>query len=565
MQALQLRSLEGNPGILPVKKGDAYLQVDNWTIIKVIKLDPLHTDLKLITSEYDTFAKLLAQNKTYPQEFVALKTHVEYLRFITIEKYRQLVPQRFSRGLINPLGSLIKIVTGNLDHADALKYDKLTTQLSDNQVIVSNKITLISKMLDGVINNTETMNSNVFTLGNKIEKIEIMFRELATQKNWVFSTYLLGLFNLFISNFRTIFIKISEIETALALSKVSVLHQSIVNSTELLFHLKSISKYGNLLYLPTDSNLVKLEESISVKSYIKKNQITFIMDIPLITNITYNYFKMYSLPIYHERENLTLTIFPEHPFLLAKGISYLPIAQPCRALAAGDQFLCTDNNRALYAESTCIEQLMEYENTSRCVQQSILMEDIKLQQINDANWIIYSRLRTTLIEKREDDITRHPIFGTYMMTLNEPCHVEVAGIKIHYHNTYVMHEDVEQIPIIKLPLLQMHSSPKLSGAHALNMKEVNLDELKYMAYALKQSEFVNSAKSDSVFTSDCLFYVSICVLMLSLILSIFLLLRKKCTLMFSRNHRENLKTNKPDNFALEGGDVMCVPHPSVLD
>lgn len=532
-----------------------------------MNLEQLHTDLTHINSEYQTLANLLHENRSYPQEIANLNKHVEYLRYITLEKYSQLVPRRARRGLIDPLGSLIKIVTGNLDHDDALKYDKLTSQLGKNQIVVSNKVTLISKMVESLINNTDLMNSNIIKLGERVQTVEVMFRELATQKNWVFATYLLGLFNLFISNYRTVFIKLSEIETALALSRLSVLHPCIVNSTDLLSHLKSISNYGNLLYPPIETNLVRIEETITVKSYFKKNQITFIMEIPLSDNITYNYYKIYSLPIFREQVNLTFTIFPTYPFLMAKGMKYQPIAKPCRALPAGDEFLCTNYDRVLYAEPTCMEQLMRYNNATCCVQQPILIEAIKLQQVDDFNWIVYTRSKSTAIQKCNDEITRFPMFGTYMMTINEPCDVEVDGIQFRHHQAFIMNDDIEPMPIVNLPQLQndVNTDP-LSGAHALDMKNINLDELKYMSYVLKQSDLVYSVKSETDTYSSGWFIALTCVVVLSFLVFLLVVLRNKLMFILClRNHRTKRRNDNSDNFALEEGEVMRRPHPSALD
>lgn len=187
--ALHLQTLEGNPGILPIKEGQAYYQTDYWTIVKVINLERIYSDLNYVSMNYEQLCKLIDWNTSYSEEFKNVKIHTEFIRDITIDKYRQLVPQqRFKRGLINPLGSIIKVITGNLDHDDAIKYDKLTSELSHNQIIVSKKLTLVSKMFDSFINVTETMNQNTVNLDNRLKQAEIMLRDLAARKNnWVFS------------------------------------------------------------------------------------------------------------------------------------------------------------------------------------------------------------------------------------------------------------------------------------------------------------------------------------------------------------------------------------------
>lgn len=564
--ALRLQSLDGNPGILPVKEGQAFIEIDSWNIIKTIRLDNIYNDLILINTKYKEFTILLELNKTFPHDFVNMFMHTNYIRDMTINKYRQLVPQqRFRRGIINPLGSLIKVITGNLDHKDAVKYDKLISAQNKNQVIISKKLTLISKILDSFINTTETIHNNSKIINARLKKVEATLANLTTKAdNSLFASYVLGLYSLFISNFRTIFIQLSEIETALAFSRSSILHQSIVNSTELLYHLKLISKYGNLVYSPTESNLIKIEETIKVKSFTKGHQISFIMEVPLVENYTYNYFKLYSLPIFLEPEKKTLAIFPKYPYLLAKGSKYLPIERPCRALTAEDFFLCTEDNKAMYTELTCVEQLMKFDkNLSCCHQHQIQIEDVRMQRINPENWILFTKQQITIIKQCNVEISHYPVKGTYLITLDEPCELKIQGIHISSHIAYEESNRVAPLPVINLPLLRATTSTNaaLSSARVLNMNDVNLDEIKYMSRVLQQSEVIDSAalrENDSTFR--ILFYITFSLISL-IFLVILMYFYKKKIVSYIQNYRKSSVDENPDNFALREGGVMVPPGP----
>lgn len=567
---LQLQTLEGNPGILPVREGQAYMQTDHWTIVKILNLERIYNDLNFIIHNYEQFNNMIKQNESYPRDFVTMNMHLDYLRDITVQKYRQLVPQqRFKRGIINPLGSIIKIVTGNLDHEDAIRYDELISKLSHNEIIISKKLTLVSQIIDSFINTTDTINKNSILLEARMKILESMLQELASQKKrWDYSTYIVSFYNLFISNFRTIFVKLGEIETALAFSKISILHQSIVNSTELLYHLRLISNTENLVYPATENNLVKLEETVNIKSYIKHNQITFIIEIPLTDNNTYNYYKLYSLPMFHESENKTLSIFPQYPYLLAKGMKYLPIEKPCRPLAAGDHYLCADDNRAPYPELTCIEQLMRFDaNLTRCVQRQIHIEDVRVQPIAAASWILYTRLKTVVTAYCAAEVTKHPVFGTYIATLDKPCDFEIHGIRVRHHRAYTESDLAEPIPVIELPRLSTSESTNvpLSGARVLNMKKINLDEVKYMSYALKHSEMLNSVLREPDSNLSVVLYFTLSLVFICLFIIFTYMFRNKLLLVCSQNYRNVIKNERTDNFPLGEGGVMHPPEPSILD
>lgn len=78
-------------------------------------------------------------------------------------------------------------------------------------------------MFDSLINVTGNINQNTLYLDNCLKLTETKLRDLAVkEKNWIFFTYITGLFNVFTSSFRSIYIRLSEIETALALKSICI-------------------------------------------------------------------------------------------------------------------------------------------------------------------------------------------------------------------------------------------------------------------------------------------------------------------------------------------------------
>ena len=554
--ALQLQRIDKNPGLLPVKEGHALIQTDKWTIIKTIDLTGLYDDLTFNTNKYNDFVKLIDTDKPYPFEFLGIKIQVEYLHSITVEKYKQLIPtQRFKRGLINPLGSLIKVITGNLDHSDAIRYDKLISDANGKSILLEKKITIISKMLDNFINSTETLHNNTLILDERLRRVEIMAKEIATKENnAIYSASILGLFNMFICNFRTIYIKLNEIETALAFSRVSVLHQSIVNSTELLYLLQAIAETDNLMYPVNLYNLVKLEQTIVVKSYIKGNQITFLMEVPLTDNITYNYFKIYSLPVtnYHHK-NGTFLIIPEHPFVLAKGMKYRPVVKPCKEIATDRQFLCAEENLAAHSETTCVEELMRFDtDPHHCTPVSVEIEDLRTQQISYNSWIVYSKDDAVLFSKCSTDETRETLQGTYILTLEEGCEVLVKNLHLRPHRTLAGGFNYKVTPIINLP--KFH--PLNASLKVIPMKNINLDETRQLSQVLKAYSEINSESGKVNFVNESYNIETLMIYIVLALIIMFILYKYRLSFISLRN----CKSSKSDNsFALEEGEVM---HPA---
>ncbi|CAH0683221.1 unnamed protein product [Spodoptera exigua] len=89
---------------------------------------------------------------------------------------------RIRRGLINPVGSIIKALTGNLDNDDAVRYDKLISSMQSKQNVMMNKITLVSEMVDTFVNITNSTRNNFIILEKTIKEIEEILNNTQFQR-----------------------------------------------------------------------------------------------------------------------------------------------------------------------------------------------------------------------------------------------------------------------------------------------------------------------------------------------------------------------------------------------
>lgn len=447
--------------------------------------------------QYSKFCKKIEgfKNNSYISETKEFKLQVEFIRDETIERLQQLIPnKRFKRGLINPLGSLIKVITGNLDNEDAAHFDQLITEIKSREQANSQRITILSEMLDHIANTSKIMDENNKILNNKLNKLESLIKDISKKDSRdSIVSHMMNVFHLFIINFRTIFIKLSDIETSLALSKVSVLHKAILNSNELLHVLNEISKVDRLMYPVNEQNLVNLEETFNVKTYIKDNNVRFIINVPLVENVTYTYYKLYTLPISSDPTKDTVAIIPESPYLLVEGIRYRPIAHRCKEITA-KEYLCLEDEVAVNLEESCIEQLMEYkQNHSKCLPQRVKPENLKIEKISQNSWILFSKYEKTLFQKCGDDVIQERLCGTYILTIQKPCDVFVDNMPIYGHRFHSLeNSQYKKVPITSLPNLQEPEQNDLAAdTEPIDIKGINLDDYQHLNYLLKKS-----AKSD---------------------------------------------------------------------
>lgn len=530
-QGLQILKVNQNPGILPVKLGRAFVQQDSWSIIKILSLKGIITDFTFNVRKYEDFNRLVQLDKPNIQNFIGLKQQVEYLRDEVKDKLRQLIPtKRVKRGIINPLGSIIKVITGNLDYEDAIRYDQLITEIKTQEQAIDNKITIITEVLDHFMNSTKVIDSNTKILDERLKLVENTVKKISsTFNNTIYSTQVLTLYNMFIINFRTLYTKINEIETALAFSKVSVLYKAMFNSTELLNSLKAIARHYNLMYEVNEQNLINIEESLSVKTYTKYDQITFIVDVPIISNISYNYYKLYPLPIADEPRNLTFVIVPKLPYLLVEGTKYIPTAEKCKEITA-EEYLCSESEEAPYIKVTCIEQLMRYNNDlSHCHPRSVDLEDLKFQKISPDSWVLYVKHEVILSQRCGNDVVKKQLKGTYIVTVEEPCEITIGNTQIYGRRSYVIQSENRPLPLISLPEIQQQRAPE--DEVPVNLQGINLDDVQHLNYMIQKS--VNSGVSETQFKSVsvatiALYVIAIICVILLITYKYMSIIKNKC-------------------------------------
>lgn len=553
-RGLQLQKIENNPGVLPVREGTARVTYDKWIVIKILDVRLIKDDLDLNINRYKELNRLVTShsniNKSLLIYFNDVKLQVNHMLKITLEKYTQLVPySRQKRGLVNPLGSLIKIITGNLDHDDAIKYDNLIKEVKSRQHSIEKKTTLIAEMVKIFTNSTVNITNNLIQLGITVNQNSKNINEIliTSHINQVIHAY-----NLFLHNFQIIYAKLNEIENILAFSRMGILHQSVVDAYELVKILKLIEKTDKLIFPSNLENLIKIEQSIVLKSYFKDYEITFVMEIPLVRKDNYFYYKIVPLPVTNPETNLTLIILPKYPYLIMKGLKANSLSTPCKTIDDG-VYLCDELQTIVPVEDTCILDLMRYSNNVTCTQIPIELEEVKVESLQINRWILYTKTAVDLTRSCANEILHYTIFGTYLLTIDDKCEYKISEYCLRERNIKGENLLYPKLPLVKLPEklridIQRNVNPvKLSG--------VNLADLKMLSYALENSE----KRSDSVVNTESVSLGTI-VLYVILILSFcsFILYKYPklvCKSCKGRNHP--LKKDSSDSFELKEEGVTA--------
>lgn len=469
----------------------------------------------------------------------------------------QIIPIiRVKRGILNPLGSLIKVISGNLDNEDALKYDRLISEVKSSQEATTKRFTLISKIVDSFINITNSSRNNFIQLDKEIWEIRKHFNQTKYNetKEKLFKTY-----NLFMHNFLLIYVKLEEIEDAVASSKLGTLHQSIIDKDELYKILKSVELKEKLIYAVTYENLLKIELSLELKVYSKGSKITFLLDVPITRKEVYNYYKILPLPTINSHNQTTL-IVPEHPFILVKGSKTEPVDKPCKEIDE-DFFLCQEEEILTLKPDKCVAELMKFvTHTNFCQPNLADIRELKIEPLQRNQWLIFTATPVMLKNLCETEIIQQSIRGTYILTMDDNCEVQILDVTLRRHLTRGEEIVVPKLPIINLP--EIVTLQPLPERRALTLDGIDLADLQILQYELKRSDREIIEKcSESVINVRGIsagtlgLYV---ILLLGIVYILYFKIKKHF-------HVQNPQAanHPPDDFELREGGVMH-PGPRVI-
>ncbi|CAB3238648.1 unnamed protein product [Arctia plantaginis] len=439
---------------------------------------------------------------TLDGSLVDAELQTQYIMNITIQRYNQLIPSNIiKRGLINPAGSIIKAITGNMDNEDAIRYDNLINNIQSKQNVMSSKITLISEMVDTFVNITNSTRNNFIILEKTIKEIEEILNKTQFQriKNLVLNTY-----NLLTHNFQVLLTRLDEVDTAVSFSRVNILHQSILDTNELFKILKDIEKTDRLAFPVTITNLVNIEHCIDIKAYVKGKQITFIMTVPTVQLDVYNYYTLHPFPMYNPNLNLSFLITPKHSHILAKGLKLVSLSQTCREIDEG-KFLCYESNVSFEEETTCIKDLMTFSaKIMSCRPLPVNASDIKIKYIQPNSWLIYAGFSTFLTEDCDSETSQRSVMGTYIITLDNACEVKLGKITLRQRRLQAAEMDFRSTPTIHLPSIIAPEDIKLRST--INLDEIDLENLQILSHALKDSSAVISNSDNQVVNLHSTYY-----------------------------------------------------------
>lgn len=395
------------------------------------------------------------------------------------------------RGLIDGLGSIIKSITGNLDNNDALRYDQAIEKLSDNQIkiktLVNDQITLLEKSIDTFNKSIQTLANNQLTLTAKILVIDQTVRNIEIENAKTYQYFLIHFSILQITTaYQEIYDILERIEIAISFSKLNTFHNSMIEPTELLEEIKLIKKHllnKKLPFEPKIENILLFEKTTTIKSYSKKNEIIFILEIPIVESEGYDFYHLYALPVI--QNNAFSFILPQSKYLTLNEQSYMLFNEECLQVGS-EEYICHENSPIQLKEedAPCEVQLLSFsKNSSNCQLLPVHISSVKVQKVENNKWIFVSPNNIVTKQKCGNDRENKQLRGTFLIELDINCEVQVGSLQIKsYQSSQNEFKNIE-LPKLKFNESEYFKDTKISFK-PIHINSVNLDELKNVKNAL---------------------------------------------------------------------------------
>lgn len=159
------------------------MQKNEHTFIHYYELDKIRDSIESLESNLLAYSNYLGTtDPKYFRNFLVSNQALQDKFTLITKKYNSLSTSslRYKRGLINGLGSVIKSITGNLDHDDAVSYTRAISILQKNQEH------LRSSFIRGISLNQhliQSYNLTISTIVNNQYKIFTQINEVTREIN----------------------------------------------------------------------------------------------------------------------------------------------------------------------------------------------------------------------------------------------------------------------------------------------------------------------------------------------------------------------------------------------
>lgn len=425
----------------------------------------MHNAIVSVLSQIDSFSPQLNNitNSLYDPHISYLKSKLHNV----LEQLNSFEPNRVKRGLINGLGSVIKGLTGNLDHTDALHYDQALKSLQDNaDKLVSefnNHVSLskewstqYSKIIDSISDNQKSIE----TLLNKIRQ-----DETTNSKDLVKYAHVAQILMILSDNVDSFSQKLTKYESMLAfIGAAGTLCHEALN----LDMMRAMISKLNILYSREgvlDLDIREYYDIVKVGSYYTSNKIVIVYKFPITLPSIYDMYKLCIVPNRHHE-----ILSPPYPFLAIHKKDFRYIEAECPKTSKW--YLCKEKH-SLQNRSPrdCIYQLITtQQRNDMCSPITVSLDKPAYEQLDERHYSISLPTPTKVHLSCGQNLYK-TLQGSYLAIIPHRCTLETPQFTISNSNDRIEGQ------VLKILNLDNYNFTSESSVPVLKLNSINLDHL----------------------------------------------------------------------------------------
>lgn len=434
-----------------------------------------------------------------------------------LHQIRSLEPVRLKRGLIDGLGSLIKSVTGNLDHSDALKYDEALNILQNNEDKITsefnNHISLCKEWMSQHNKVLEQLTLNQVKINETLELL--LTREAYRNHSLIKFAKFAQILGIITNNVEDLTLEIIRLENIMAFIRTTSTHHSMIDIEALqsmINKLKSLYSRDQILNL----ELREYYDVIKPGSYYIEKRIVIVYSFPIVSQNTYD---LYKLSIVPNRRQLAL--IPPSPYIATDEKSFVYIEAECPKYSS--TFLCDKKtNQQIQSKPDCIQELIVHQRL-RDICQFIKISLVKeaVEKLDDQHYVL-ALPQPTKVQLACDRKDFNTLQGSYLVTIPVNCYLQTPELTIINDSNEIKGQPLK---LTKIPYDEANQTA--TQAH-INFKLVNLEGLHNIQNKILMEKPVHIERNHSA----VLYHTTIPLYIILLCATIILILKvsRRCKL-----------------------------------
>lgn len=464
-QDIRLDSLDNGPGILPFNLGATKIISHFHTFLQDIDLKEIESQVNTIKSQLAVATHKLSHGDSalFNYQIKHLYTKLEKVS-VQLDTFR---PTRVKRGLINPIGTIIKSISGNLDNDDALKFENALRILNKNDQTMSqsfNKhITLYKEM-------TIQQNQIICNLSinqRKLEKALSYVMNMTNNDNEriIHYAHLVQLFAILTENVQELLSEINRIENILAFSRDKSVHHSILSVKDLknmLNQLKRIYSSEEIIDLDTRNYY----EILNLASFFTESTVVVVIKFPITFTTEYQLYELCPVP-----NNNSVIIVPPAPYIASNSQEFVYIEAECPKV--NSWHLCEQRIvHQIMSKTDCIQKLIQSQEIDvTCKTTPISLTKEALIELDSHHYIIAFPNNTKVklsCRKERYQMLR----GSFLITVPQGCKIKTPEISIINLDNKIFGQPLELMALPHYEILAKTRSFHLQTTDLSSLREI---------------------------------------------------------------------------------------------